>query len=1314
MVSPAIVRVLTGPGAGVRFSFLREKTQGHRLNIPRKKRRPVDLSRREFLLRSCQGASLAFLPAGLGLPYFDPLVSQESLPPSNEFHVHPHYRTPRDLDAVLRKVEAGSDDFVTEKYHDRVAAILREWSSELLESPQKTVSLEKAMTANFAGASPTPSASLPIRSGSTLQVSRMNFSEETPLEREAFLSKWRSGMTPFAKLITAEFQVTSIRVGSSPQTTSDPGILLKTRVRFELVGAGNGFYREQRVGNWELDWELLASGDVRLSKWRTLDEMRGHSLAPVFVDIAAQTFDGNPSYASQLIPGSDYWRTILDGACGIDIYGHNGVSFADIDGDGFDDLYVCQPAGLPNRLFRNRGDGSFEDITAISGLGILENTACALFADFDNDGRQDVVVVRTGGPLLFLNEGGGKFRAKPDAFQFVNPPQGAFTGAAIADYDRDGWLDIYFCLYIYYQGTDQYRYPSPYYDAENGPPNFMMRNHRDGTFRDVTKESGLDRNNTRFSFCCGWGDHNGDQWPDLYVVNDFGRKNLYRNNGNGTFTDIGADAGVEDIGAGMSVCWLDYDNDGKQDLYVGDMWTAAGVRISEQNIFQKNTSEEARGLYRKHAMGNSMFRNRGSGHFEDVSSRAGTAMGRWAWSSDAWDFDHDGFPDLYIANGMISGTTREDLNSFFWRQVVANSPRKPGPNYNYDQGWSAVNELIRSDGTWSGFERNVFYANNRDGTFSDVSGIVGLDFIEDGRSFALADFDHDGRVEVILKNRNSPQLRVLKNVMAELGPAIAFRLSGKKSNRDAIGASVMVETQAGRQTRWLQAGSGFLAQHSKELFFGLGETKGLVSATIRWPSGFEQTLPDIPINHRIWVEEGSPPSRTEPFKTAEGARAALAPETRTLPTSFATWLLAPVAAPDFSVRDLAGNVQVLSARSKLALLYFWSTASPTCEKELAELDHAYAQWTKEGLHLLAVNADDLPIADGSSALTPYRRFSFPILADVPDVVAVYNILYRSLFDRHRDLSLPTSFLIDETGAIVRIYVGPAQPEQIAADCRQIPRTASERMAKALPFPGISETTEFGRNYLSYGSVFFERGYMQEAERFFQLALRDDPSSAEAYYGLGSVYLQKEDAAEAHISFERAVQLQAHYPGTLPNAWNNLGILAARGGHTDEGIRDFQRALKIDPDHLIALQNLGNAYRQARRWEDAKSILQRALQISPDSPEGNYGLGMVFAQLDDTKQAYEYLKKALAARPAYPEALNNLGILYLRTGRQDEAESSFKESIRVAPAYDQAYLNLARLYAIEGDSQRARNVLLELLKQHPGHAQAEEELRQLPR
>ena len=329
-----------------------------------------------------------------------------------------------------------------------------------------------------------------------------------------------------------------------------------------------------------------------------------------------------------MLRGVDYWRTVLDGACGIDIYGHNGVSVGDIDNDGLDDLYVCQPAGLPNRLYRNRGDGTFEDITDRSGLGLLDNTACALFADFDNDGRQDVVVVRAAGPLLFLNQGNGQFRLEPNAFRFATPPQGTFTGAAAADYDRDGFLDIYFCLYVYYQGADQYRYPVPYDDAENGPPNFLMRNNGDGTFRDATAESGLNRNNTRYSFCCGWGDPDADGWPDLYVVNDFGRKNLYRNNRDGTFTDIAAPAGVEDVGAGMSVSWLDYDNDGFEDLYVADMWTAAGQRISRQESFQKDASPAARALYRKHAMGNSLFRNRATETFR--RHYCNRPVSRWA------------------------------------------------------------------------------------------------------------------------------------------------------------------------------------------------------------------------------------------------------------------------------------------------------------------------------------------------------------------------------------------------------------------------------------------------------------------------------------------------------------------------------------------------------------------------------------------------------------------------------------------------------------------------------------------------------------
>src|ERR1700728_1969776 len=268
-------------------------------------------------------------------------------------------------------------------------------------------------------------------------------------------------------------------------------------------------------------------------------------------------------------------------------------------------------------------------------------------------------------------------------------------------------------------------------------------------------------------------------------------------------------------------------------------------------------------------------------------------MGRWAWSSDAFDFDHDGYPDLYIANGMVSGVSREDLNSFFLRQVVAKSPDQAKPSHDYEKGWSAITELIRADGTWSGFERNVFYANNRDGTFSDVSGTVGLDFLEDGRAFALADFDQDGRQEVFLKNRTGAQLPVLRNVIENLPASITFRLRGTRSNRDAVGAVVTVESEAGRQSRMLQTGSGFLSQHSKEMFFGLGGASEPVRASIRWPSGIVQDFRDLPPNHRIWIDEGSESLRVEPFKTRasiEGHVAADPPqEAEPLPSTVETW-----------------------------------------------------------------------------------------------------------------------------------------------------------------------------------------------------------------------------------------------------------------------------------------------------------------------------------------------------------------------------------------------------------------------------------------
>jgi tetratricopeptide (TPR) repeat protein/peroxiredoxin len=1276
--------------------------------------------RRNFLIHCCQALSATLVPACLrnfAFAYDSVLDSSDTGPAEREFYLHPHYRAKLPIEATLLKVQAGNDEFITEKYADQISAMLNQWSAGLQRDPTETTAIDKVLSSNFSGCSFTPTESRVVRPGPLLEARQNKFASEPVLGRAAFLQNIKSAMKPFSKIFTAEFQVVAIE--AIPLAMPDR---LRTRVRYELVGSGQGFHREQRVGEWELEWEAAASrNDFRLRSWRAFDETRSRSAEPVFADIATATLGRNTSYSSQLLHGADHWRTVLDVASGIDIYGHNGVSIGDIDNDGFDDLYVCQAAGLPNRLYRNRRDGTFEDITETAGVGVLDDTACALFADIDNDGRQDLIVVCQSAPLLFLNQGGGKFQQKVDAFRFANPPQGTFAGAAMADYDRDGWLDIYFCLYLYYRGTEQFKSPSPFYDAQNGPPNFLMRNQRDGTFRDVTAETGLDQNNRRYSFCCGWSDYNHDGWPDLCVVNDFGRKNLYRNHGDGTFTDVAPEAGVEDVGAGMSVSWLDYDGDGHEDLYIANMWTAAGRRISTQDSFQKDAPEEVRALYRKHAMGNSLFRNNDHADFENRSLPAGVEMGRWSWSSDAWDFDHDGFPDLYVTNGMVSGESREDLNSFFWRQVVARSPAEGKPADDYEQGWDAINQLIRSDGTWSGFERNVFYANNRDGTFSDVSGVVGMDFIEDGRSFALSDFDHDGRQEVFLKNRNGPQLRVLKNVMKNLPPSIAFNLRGTKSNRDAIGAVVTVKTESRSQTRSLQAGSGFISQHSKELFFGLGDAKAPVRASIRWPSGLVQEIQNIPLNHRVWVEEGSSPSRFEAFqvysqtfRANENSAPSMQPGTmkpEPLPREAETWLLAPVSAPDFSLPDLAGQVHALaSLRGRPVLLNFSTTVSPVCGEELNVLNQAHKRLESQGLQLLTVNLDDPP--DPAKLRARARPLSFPVLAGSEDVAAVYNILYRQLFDRHRDLGFPTSFLIDAGGDIVKVYQGAVDPKRLGEDVGNIPQTDVQRLALALPFSGLSSDLEYRRNYFGFGLIYFQRGYYEQSEAWFQLALKDDPSNAEAHYGLGSVYLKQERNSEAKASFELTVQLKSNYAMTLTNAWNNLGLLAARQGNMTEAISHFQEALRLDPNHVVALDNLGAAYRQQQNWDEARKTLERALKVKPDDAEANYSLGMVYAQTDDSERAYEFLQKALQLRPDYPEALNNLGILYLRMQRTEQAVATFEECVRVAPAFSRCYMDLAHVYAVEGMTEKARTVLLQLLKQHPDHAQAQKALQQL--
>lgn len=1246
-----------------------------------------------------------FLPAPMAGSRIRPALSHlfgssPSIDSPTDIRFTPHYPAKSPLDDILRFATPGSDEYIVEEYASQIAALFDRWSPDL-KGTHPAAAIPDLTSRDIEFSSFMAVRESPLRPGDPIEVFRKEFAQDLLRGRDHFLQNVRAFLAVFKEIKTADFEIYECT-----QTSKAP-LTLEARIRYDLVGIVDKHAREERIGTWLTRWSRDETGDWRAVKWSPLEETSCRATGPIFVDISSAVFAHADSYRTQMLRGADYWRTVLDGAIGVDVYGNNGLAVGDFDNDGRDDLYVCQPAGLPNRLYHNRGDATFEDMTEKCGVGVLDFTACALFADFENRGVQDLLVVCATGPLLFRNDGHGKFTLKHDAFKFARPPQGAFTHAAIADYDGDGRLDIYFCLYNYYQGLDQYRYPVPYFDARNGPPNYLLHNEGEGTFRDRTEAAGLNAENDRYSFACSWGDANGDGWPDLYVVNDFGRNNLYRNNGDGTFAAVSSEAHVDEAGAGMSACWLDFDNDGNQDIYAAGMWVAAGMRVFEDSQFHSGEPAKVRDLYRRHMSGNSLYRNLGSENFQNVGNKAGVEMGRWSWSTDSWDFDHDGYPDIYVANGYISGLEQRDVSSFFWRQVVAKSPSASTPSSEYERGWGAMNELIRSDATWNGHERNVFFANNRDGTFSDVSGVVGLDLRDDSRAFALADLDGDGRLEIVLKNRNAPQARVLRLAMESIGNSVMLRLRGHKSNRDAIGARVTVQSGSLRQTKYLQAGSGFLSQHTKELSFGVGRSSDPVSVTVRWPSGVSEVFEKVPINHRVELEEGVRDFRVKPFEPTPRAWEEANPRTsgESLPDSIGTWLIELIKAPDFALPDLSGNLRTLeSFRGKVVLLNFFTSRCESCVEQLRLLRSSRVTGTK----VVAINIDDPLDARAVKTLATNESLTFPILLSTPEIASAYNIVYRYLFDRHRNLPLPASFLLDETGNIAKVYQGKLTAEQLSDDAPAIPRSDSDRLLRALPFAGTLVQDTFRRNLFTYGVAFFQHGFLDEADHSFKQVIAAKPDDPDAHYNLGTLCLRRNSFVEAKQYLEKAVELRPDYP----EAWNNLGMLAAQQGHDEEAITAFQRSLNFRPNYATALLNLGNVYRRQGNLDEAEKYLANALASEPSNAEVSYNLGMLYARRNQTDRAAQYLQDAIRLRPDYADALNNLGVLYVQARRYTEAEAMFKECIREAPDFDQAYLNLARVYLISNEKDKARSTLQALLQKQPQHKMAQQMLQML--
>jgi hypothetical protein len=548
----------------------------------------------------------------------------------------------------------------------------------------------------------------------------------------------------------------------------------------------------------------------------------------------------------------------------INLYDHGcGVAVGDYDGDGDDDIYLLNQLGS-NGLFRNRGDMTFEDVTEQAGVGLADRISVgATFIDYDNDGDQDLFVTSTrGGNVLFRNDGKGQFvEATAEArLEHVGHSQ----TPAFFDFDNDGWLDLYLVQTAEWTQSDLDT-AARYYPGKGELGNFdevlksareyniLYHNNQDGTFTDVTEASGLKGR--------GWAgdavvfDYDEDGWMDVLVTSMFGRAQLYRNEGNGTFTDVTLKTLGRTPFGGIGAKVFDYNNDGKLDVYIvdmhSDMWM--GVDFEHQSLervkryetrsfnhffgpkYDESASirEEERKIedllgYNPDEVlfGNAFYENLGDGTFKENTSERNLET-FWPWSIAAGDFDNDGSIDLFLAAGM-------GYPFYYW------------PNY--------------------------LMMNNRRGAFIDSALTFGVEppvagqFLDhtvggkkcarSSRCAATGDFDGDGRIEIIVNNFNhEPYL--YKNGFSPRN-YVAFRLTGTQSNRDAIGAVVKLHLANAILVRQVDSASGYLSHSSKDLHFGLGRTTSIEKIEIKWPSGTLQILDGIELNRLHEILEPNP------------------------------------------------------------------------------------------------------------------------------------------------------------------------------------------------------------------------------------------------------------------------------------------------------------------------------------------------------------------------------------------------------------------------------------------------------------------------
>ncbi len=558
------------------------------------------------------------------------------------------------LEKFYQRVDPASDDWQSEALRKQVSRQLNALGKMLTQPKQRSVSnIGEIVSPNFVGSRFTSKIRESVYNNGSLTVHREDEGKDIP-GVDAFANSLRNLAQRLQAVGEArvKFKITEVHVENGQ---------VRTKALFQAIASGTEGDRQINA-TWISRWELISASDLRLLNLAVeeYEEITRNGSGGIHLaDCTEAVFKNNVTFDQQLRRSINDWRGHLPVGLGIGVASWQGLAVGDVDGDGLDDVYVLQPGGLPNALFVHQPDGTVIDRARAMGVDWLEACQSALIVDLDNDGDQDLCVAMGLGILILTNDKGRFVLQSRNAIVTLS----SSASMSAADYDNDGDLDLFICGYNdrnNVTGETQIGFPIPFHDANNGGPNRLLRNDGRMRFSDATEQAGLNANNRRFSLAAAWEDFDNDGDQDLYIANDFGRNNLYRNDG-GKFVDVAAELGVEDISAGMSVTWADLNNDGWMDLYVSNMFSSAGNRIAFQRRFKQEANQATRTTIQRHARGNSLFENVEGKSFQDVSLRAGVTMGRWAWGSLAADLNNDGWQDLLVANGFVTGDDSGDL-----------------------------------------------------------------------------------------------------------------------------------------------------------------------------------------------------------------------------------------------------------------------------------------------------------------------------------------------------------------------------------------------------------------------------------------------------------------------------------------------------------------------------------------------------------------------------------------------------------------------------------------------------------------------------